>query len=146
MITMRHKTYAMIAAATLLTLASLAGSAWQAFGAETWPICQGSNRYTCVVDGDTIWFEGEKIRLLDIDTPELSSPECPQEALQAAEARDRLAELVGGGIGIERDGKDRYGRTLAKLKLADGRYAGDALLNEGLAQPWPNEGNAWCGR
>ncbi len=31
-------------------------------------------RRTCVVDGDTIWLEGVKIRIADIDTPEISQP------------------------------------------------------------------------
>jgi endonuclease YncB( thermonuclease family) len=32
-----------------------------------------------VVDGDTFWFRGEKIRIADIDTPELSPPRCERE-------------------------------------------------------------------
>lgn len=42
--------------------------------------CSGSGRITCVVDGDTIWYQGTKIRLLDINTPEISRPECAREA------------------------------------------------------------------
>jgi hypothetical protein len=30
----------------------------------------GSNRYTCVVDGDTIWLNGQNHRLQSYDTPE----------------------------------------------------------------------------
>jgi endonuclease YncB( thermonuclease family) len=30
----------------------------------------GLIRHTCVIDGDTIWLEGVKIRVADIDTPE----------------------------------------------------------------------------
>jgi micrococcal nuclease len=36
-------------------------------------------RRTCVVDGDTFWLEGEKIRIADIDTPEISEPKCDAE-------------------------------------------------------------------
>lgn len=39
-------------------------------------ICSGSPRTNCVVDGDTFWFRGQKIRIADIDTPELSPPRC----------------------------------------------------------------------
>jgi hypothetical protein len=28
----------------------------------------------------------------------------------------------------------------------DGRDAGDVLMAEHLAQPWPNRGNVWCER
>src|SRR5205823_8671722 len=30
-------------------------------------MCSLFNRYTCIVDGDTIWYNGVKIRFLDID-------------------------------------------------------------------------------
>ena len=33
--------------------------------------CVGSHRVTCVVDGDTVWIEREKIRLSGIDAPEV---------------------------------------------------------------------------
>jgi len=36
-------------------------------------IC-GTVRRTCVVDGDTFWLDGNKIRIADIDTPEISQP------------------------------------------------------------------------
>src|SRR3546814_3267065 len=39
----------------------------------------GMTRRTCVVDGDTFWLEGEKIRIADIDTPEISEPQCDTE-------------------------------------------------------------------
>ncbi|KQQ37202.1 hypothetical protein ASG19_12750 [Rhizobium sp. Leaf306] len=43
-------------------------------------ICTGGNRakrkVTCVVDGDTIWQDGVKMRLLEIDTPETSAAQC----------------------------------------------------------------------
>jgi micrococcal nuclease len=38
--------------------------------------CGSGNRYTCVVDGDTIWLEGEKIRMMGYDTPEPQTNVC----------------------------------------------------------------------
>ena len=37
-------------------------------------------RITCVVDGDTFWHAGEKIRIEDIDAPETHPPRCTAEA------------------------------------------------------------------
>src|SRR5690606_633665 len=58
-------------------VAALAGPA------EAIEICSGGNRaarkVTCLVDADTGWERGVKWRLLDIDTPEISRPECPRE-------------------------------------------------------------------
>ena len=110
------------------------------------PICSGSHRVTCIVDGDTGWQDGEKWRLLSTDTPEISKPECGHEYQVGIAARNRLRDLMLGGYAIEPGGRDRYGRRLATIRLADGRDVGDVLEAEGLSQPWPNNGNRWCGR
>ena len=48
--------------------------------AATFTLCSSAPRVTCVVDGDTFWLEGEKVRIADINTPETSRPGCPREA------------------------------------------------------------------
>ena len=114
-------------------------------------VCAGGNLATrsasCLVDGDTGWQAGVKWRLLAIDTPEIGGAECGRERRMALAARDRLVLLLQAGYRLESSGKtDRYGRNLVTIALADGRDAGAVLLSEGLAQPWPNRGNIWCGR
>ncbi len=44
--------------------------------------CGDSTQMNCVVDGDMFWFKGEKIRIADIDTPELSPPRCEAERIK----------------------------------------------------------------
>jgi endonuclease YncB( thermonuclease family) len=43
-------------------------------------VCAGGNRaerkVTCVMDGETIWQDGVKMRLLEIDTPETFQAQC----------------------------------------------------------------------
>jgi micrococcal nuclease len=109
------------------------------------PICSTGRRMTCLVDGDTGWEDGRKWRLRRIDTPELSNPRCDAEYRKAIRARDYLASLMRNGYRVEWSGKnDRYGRALVDIRLWDGSTASDALLDAGLAQPWPNSGNIWC--
>lgn len=36
-------------------------------------LCDGPVRVNCVVDGDTLWFRGDKIRIADIDAPEITN-------------------------------------------------------------------------
>jgi len=69
---------------------------------------------TKVYDGDTITLStGEKVRLLQIDTPELSPTEC-----YGKEARSALVKLLNtpGQLSLKTDPKldkvDRYGRLL----------------------------------
>lgn len=49
-----------------------------------------------VVDGDTFRYGGEKIRIADIDTPEVKG-RCAFESELAARATDRLEELLNQG-------------------------------------------------
>jgi endonuclease YncB( thermonuclease family) len=103
-------------------------------------------RATCLVDGDTGWQDGRKWRMLAIDTPEVADKaECARERELAIVARDRLQALMGNGYSINWLGRDdRYGRALVNVILANGQDAGNVLLQEGLAQPWPNYSNPWC--
>ena len=107
------------------------------------PICEGRRAQTCVIDGDTIRLDGMRIRLLDIDAPELGAPQCEEERLLALQARDRLAELLSSApFRVVPDGTDRYGRTLARLVLEEGA-AGAILVREGLAH-WYGDWPDWC--
>ena len=64
----------------------------------------------CVIDGDTFWYAGEKIRVADINAPEVSSPRCPQEAALGARATDRfLALLNEGAFTLETIGRTATG-------------------------------------
>jgi endonuclease YncB( thermonuclease family) len=100
-----------------------------------------------VVDGDTIWSEGTKIRIADIDTPEVSEPKCQSEAALGAKATQRMLQLVNAGpFEIQtwpgRD-EDKYGRKLRVL-VRDGRSLGDILVSEGLARTWTGRRQPWC--
>jgi micrococcal nuclease len=105
--------------------------------------CSGPVRVTCVVDGDTFWLNGEKIRIENIDAPEMTGV-CTGEPAKAEEAARRLSQLLTGKINVARYGKDKYGRTLARV-IVGGNDIGDRLIDEGLARAWPNGPKAWCG-
>ena len=104
----------------------------------------------CVIDGDTITIRSERIRIANIDAPEIGHPKCDAERRLGLVARKRLAELLGSGqVDIERGDpksdriKDRYGRTLA-LVYIDGKDAGETLIEELLARPWQGKRRNWC--
>lgn len=52
-------------------------------------ICGGRLRVNCVVDGDTFWFRRQKVRMEDIDAPELSPPRCADERQRGEAAKLR---------------------------------------------------------
>ena len=106
----------------------------------------GSNRYTCVVDGDTIWLEGQNLRLESYDTPEPHNDICGgrAEVALAHQASARLLQLLNGNaFTVETHGTDRYDRTLATIRIG-GTDVGDILIAEGLARSWPNGDEFWC--
>jgi hypothetical protein len=111
--------------------------------------CDGPERYTCVVDGDTIWYRGNKIRIADINTPELSSPDCAREAALAEKATSRLTALLNEGPftirkqGFLAEDEDRYGRLLRVLSR-DGESVGEVLVREGYAEKWKGYRGSWC--
>lgn len=111
------------------------------------PICGGGQRVTCVVDGDTFWLNRQKIRIADIDTPELSPPRCEAERVRGEAAKRRLGELLNAGafslVAGDRD-EDQYGRKLRTV-TRNGASIGDTLVAEGLARRWDGARHPWCG-
>jgi endonuclease YncB( thermonuclease family) len=108
--------------------------------------CHGPVRVNCIVDGDTFWYDGRKIRIADINTPEVSEPDCPAERALGERATDRLLALLNQGPftlePIDRN-RDRYGRLLRTV-TRDGASLGEALVGEGLAEEWKGYRGSWC--
>ena len=98
-----------------------------------------------VHDGDTIRCGSVRVRITNIDAPELPDSSkchdrrvsyawCDYRAVEASRAA--LVRLLSRGrVMIERLGTDRYGRTLATVSVG-GVDAGDHLISQGLAKPW----------
>lgn len=118
-----------------------AGGVRVAFGACKWG--GGTN---CVVDGDTIYLAGAKIRIAGIDAPETHDYRCASELALGEQAAARLRQLVSGGAvtlsSIDRD-HDVYGRLLRNVAV-DGQDVGDVLVSEGLARPYAGGRRGWC--
>lgn len=98
-----------------------------------------------ITDGDTFRYRGDKIRIADIDTPEMDG-RCDYESALAARATARMEELLHAGPfelhPIDRD-EDRYGRKL-RIATRDGQSLGDRLVAEGLARTWTGRREPWC--
>lgn len=112
---------------------------------QSFGVCAGEVRINCVVDGDTFWLAGTRIRIADINTPEVGSPGCAAEAALGRRATMRLRELSAGPfelVSIDRD-EDVYGRKL-RIVMRDGRSIGDALVTDGLAHYWRGHQENWC--
>lgn len=108
--------------------------------------CAGPARVSCVVDGDTFWYRGDRIRIADINAPELSEPRCRAEAALARRAAARLTALLNAGaftLAPAERPRDSYGRRLAVVTRA-GASLGARLTAEGLAERWRGWRRGWC--
>ncbi len=104
-------------------------------------------RTNCVVDGDTFWYQGIKIRVADVDAPEIGRPRCVQERELGILATSYLVEFLNEGTfdlhrTTGRD-QDRYGRELYVLKRG-ARSFGDDLVDRGLGHRWNGYKQSWC--
>lgn len=111
-------------------------------------LCHSGGGYNCVVDGDTLYYKGIKIRIADIDTPETHDPMCAAEAARGNEATGRLHALVNAGsftLAPNPDGRDedRYGRKL-RIVTRGGESLGGVLVDEGLARWYAGGRREWC--
>lgn len=108
--------------------------------------CHVGGGRNCVVDGDTFYHGGAKIRIANIDAPETHPPRCAAEARLGEAATDRLRDLLNAGdvslSSIDRD-EDVYGRKLRTVAVG-GADVGETLVGEGLARPYRGGRQPWC--
>ncbi len=106
-----------------------------------------------IVDGDTlvvnalIW-PGQhieiKVRLADINAPELFRPSCLLERQRAGQARDFLLRHTGTSIRLRQVHLGKYaGRVIARVQTDAGADMSNLLLQAGLAHPWRDK-TSWC--
>lgn len=95
-----------------------------------------------VGDGDSLDLRGgERVRLVQVDAPELGQGEC-----YAREARSALERLAGSGtpVDLQRDpdldDRDRYRRQL-RYVFADGQNVNLQLVRVGAAAPYFRRGD-----
>ncbi len=94
-----------------------------------------------VSDGDTIILDdGEKVRYLGIDAPEIGHGGDPSECYAQKSRKANIAMVIGKKItlryGIEK--RDRYGRLLAWVFLPDGTCVNIEMVRSGNAWVYRN--------
>jgi endonuclease YncB( thermonuclease family) len=113
---------------------------------RTFTICDTVRHTNCVIDGDTFRLDGTKIRIADIDAPEIHPSRCAREEQLGQAAKQRLLVLLNAGpFELQSSGldHDRYGRDLREI-VRDGASLGEQLVREGLARRWDGHRRPWC--
>jgi endonuclease YncB( thermonuclease family) len=103
-----------------------------------------------VVDGDTVKWRGESVRLLGIDAPELSKPKCLKELGLAKIAKDELTKLLdpanNSSLRFTKK-RDKWGRKLV-YAYSNHEPVAEIMIARGLAVAYFGRGprKDWCTR
>ena len=108
------------------------------------------NSHYCY-DGDTCYVtvdgKNNKIRLLELDTPEISKPKCDEELELGLKARDYINNLIENASSIEfktEYKEDYFGRILSHL-IIDGEDVSAKLVSNNLGVVYDrNNKKDWC--
>lgn len=98
--------------------------------------CSNSQSLRCtrVVDGDTIILSnGERVRLIGVDTPETKHPRKPVEYYGKEASAFTKGMVEGKYVRLEYDWqeRDKYGRLLAYVYLLDGTFLNAEIIKQG---------------
>jgi endonuclease YncB( thermonuclease family) len=108
--------------------------------------CKWGGGTNCVVDGDTFYIGGAKVRIAGIDAPETHDYRCASELALGDRATETLRALLNSGAvtmaGIGRD-RDMYGRLLRNVQV-DGADVGAAMVSAGVAREYGRGRRPWC--
>ena len=92
-----------------------------------------------VIDGDTIVLNnGEKVRLIGVDTPETKHPQKPVE-YYGKEATAFTKKMVSGKVvklEYNQQRRDKYGRLLAYVYLMDGTFLNAEIIKQGYGHAY----------
>lgn len=108
--------------------------------------CKWGGGTNCVVDGDTFYVGGEKVRIAGIDAPETHDYGCQSELALGDRATEKLHALLNSGVmtmtSIDRN-RDRYGRLLRNVAVG-GQDVGEAMISAGVAREYGRGRRPWC--
>lgn len=107
------------------------------YKAEVVEVHDGDTLTVSIDLGFSVTLENEHLRLYGLDAPELSSPAGKTSAEYAQSILPSGTPIMVRTI---KDKKEKYGRYLAIVFLADGRNFNEMLIATGMAKVWDGKG------
>jgi endonuclease YncB( thermonuclease family) len=116
-----------------------------AAAAARWGQCYNGDRTHCVLDGDSIYFEGSKVQIAGIAAPRIQGGACDAERSRGIDAATRLAALLNSGtVSVGAPFQDAYGRAVSKVQVG-GQDVGQAMIAAEVARQYEGDKYDWCG-
>jgi endonuclease YncB( thermonuclease family) len=105
--------------------------------------CYNAQGPNCVLDGGTIYANGERVEIAGLDAPGIGDAKCDREHDRGVEAASELAELLNSGpVTIGKPFRDQNGRRVSKVEVK-GRDVALKMIGDDVAHE-TNSGLAWC--
>lgn len=128
-----------IGAATYFKLGSSGAAKAPNFGQ-----CYNTDEGNCVVDGGTINFGGDKVRIAGMEAPGIDGAKCDAERTRGISAAVKLVDLLNGGnVTVSRSFRDASGRMVREV-LVNGDDVGKTMISAGLAREAGSGEPDWC--
>jgi endonuclease YncB( thermonuclease family) len=98
----------------------------------------------CVLDGDTIYVQREKVEIAGVDAPEIRGGACGDERERGTDAAVRLADLLDGGeVTVGDPFRDQYGRLVSSVAV-NGKDVAKSLIAARVVRQYNGEKHDWC--
>jgi len=102
---------------------------------------EGSN---CVLDGNTIYIQGQKIEIAGVVAPKIQGAQCDDERSRGIDSAVRLADLLNSGkVTVGASVREPDGQLRTRVEVG-GNDVATAMINAGMARAYGNT-DGWCG-
>ena len=115
-----------------------------AAAAARWGQCYNGDRTHCVLDGGSIYFEGDKVQIAGVAAPRIQGGACDAERSRGIDAATRLAELLNGGkVTVGAPFRDAYGRAVSKMQVG-GQDVSETMISADVVRRYDGDKQDWC--
>ena len=105
--------------------------------------CYNAEGPNCVLDGGTIYVDGQRVEIAGIEAPAILDAKCDSEHDRGIVAATDLAMLLNSGpVSLGDPFTDQLGRTVRKVEVKGSDIA-PSMIDQGLAHE-AGSGLAWC--
>ena len=106
--------------------------------------CYNSDGSNCVLDGDTIYVDHQRVQLAGIEAPEIIAAHCREEKDRGIAAAVGLSDLLqSGNVTVSPPFLDEYDRVVRKVAV-NGRDVSGWMFNHSLVRGFTGEKQNWC--
>jgi micrococcal nuclease len=106
--------------------------------------CYNAQGPNCVLDGGTIYVDGQKVEIAGMSAPKIQGAQCDEERSRGIDSAVRLADLLNSGrVTLGESVREPDGQVRRKVEV-NGNEVGVAMIDAGAARDYGSSGG-WCG-